>query len=131
MFCFSQGTSCEAVLGSWAVRSTARDVLALLGAHLAANANPPPQTPLAAAIRLAQMPIRATDDANYTIGLGWRTHLATGTKLKTGSGDGFESVMQYQVDKGVALVVLSNSYLTAPHDVDTTSDAIWQQLLVM
>ncbi len=138
------GTSCEAVLGSWAIRSTARDMAAFLGAHLAAS-NPNKggadtnadanhsannnvdanayanvesgahaanmgsrgqrgtsrQTPsrrsnvdstLAEAIRLAQQPRRPTDLPEYAIGLGWRVQLATGTRVKTGSGDGFESV---------------------------------------
>jgi hypothetical protein len=88
------GTSCEAVRGSWAIRSTARDMTAFLAAHLAAlNPNAgAADTTLAEAIRLAQQPRRPTDLPAYAIGLGWRVQLATGTRVKTGSGDGFESV---------------------------------------
>ena len=66
---------------------------AFLAAHLAAsNPNAGADATLAEAIRLAQQPRRPTDLPEYAIGLGWRVQLATGTRVKTGSGDGFESV---------------------------------------
>jgi hypothetical protein len=126
------GTSCESVLGSWAIRSTAKDILKFLAQHLAVNSVPqPPLTWLDYAMLLAQKFQRTTDDPAYDIGLGWRVHTATRTRIKTGSGDGFESTMMYQGRKQVAMVVLSNAYLPAPHDVDTTAGILWDQLLNM
>ena len=88
-----RGVSDEAVLGSWAIASTARDMLLFLDAHLRYGSGNSSGGLLGDAVRLAQQPVRPTDDPEYGIGLGWRTQLSTNVRLKTGSGDGFESCM--------------------------------------
>ena len=145
-----RGVSDEAVLGSWAIASTARDMLLFLDAHLRYGSGNISGGLLGDAVRLAQQPVRPTDDPEYGIGLGWRTQLSTNVRLKTGSGDGFESCMmcvmmsrhalafeacgdsresRYSVEHVTALVVLANTDMDAPHDVETTSAGIMAQLL--
>jgi hypothetical protein len=83
------------------------------------------------ALALAMEPQRPTDEEGYLIGLGWRVEQSSGTRFKSGSGDGFESIMYLNGEAGVALVVLSNAYMDAPYDVDTTSRVLMEQLLAL
>lgn len=80
----------------------------------------------------------------YLLGLGWRI-ADDGTRLKSGSGDGFESIMFFnRGDKpptntntnttnttacSLGLVILSNSYIESPYDTTTTGTDIFNQLL--
>jgi hypothetical protein len=105
-------------------------------------------------LHLAMIPRRATDTDEYDISLGvwsrcvyscllscvrcellfhtgWRVDKATATRLKSGSGDGFEGNMLFNQAHGIALVVLSNSYIDEPPDIDTTSMYIFAQLMKM
>lgn len=121
----SWGNSCEAVLGSWAVRSSATDMVKFLEANIY-----PQQVDakLAPALVLAQKPQRYTDEEGFKIGLGWRVQ-EDGTHLKSGSGDGFESIMFFNAKMKIGLVVLSNSYIETPDDVTTTGSDIFAELM--
>jgi len=79
---------------------------------------------------VAQHPQRPTDEAGYRIGLGWRIDEQE-TRLKSGSGDGFESIMFFNRDEDcrLGLVVLSNSYIASPNDTTTTGTDIFNELL--
>lgn len=122
------GWSPETVLGSWAVRSTARDMIAFLRANMECDDS---STPTSKAMQLAQIPRRPTDKDAFKMGLGWRMEQTSGTLLKSGSGDGFESNMLFNTEKGLALVVLSNSYMPSQYpDISTSSSAIFAELLL-
>ena len=95
-----RGVSDEAVLGSGAIASTARDMLLFLDAHLRYGSGNSSGGVLGDAVRLAQQPVRPTDDPEYAIGLGWRAHVSSNVRLKTGSGDGFESCMMCVMARG-------------------------------
>jgi len=150
--CRDWGWSCEAVLGSWAVRSTTRDMVRFLGANIAASASPLEQVGVAGgasvgvaggasvgvaggasallrAMAMSHQVLRPTDTEGYSIGLGWRIEDSTGTRMKSGSGDGQESNMYINVEYGLGLVVLSNSFIDSPNDIDTTSTYIFNQML--
>jgi CubicO group peptidase (beta-lactamase class C family) len=122
------GWSPETVLGSWAVRSTTKDMIAFLRANMDCDNF---STPTAKAMQLAQIPRRPTDKDAFKMGLGWRVEQTSGTLLKSGSGDGFESNMLLNKEKGLALVVLSNSYVPSPYpDISTSSSGIFSKLLL-
>ena len=86
-----------------------------------------------AALELAQQETRRPTDEpmRYHMGLGWRVEVDTGTRLKSGSMDGFESNMLINAEKNIALVVMSNSYVDAPNDVDTLSSEIFEFMMHM
>lgn len=83
---------------------------------------------LLAALKLTHLPQKATDEEGYAIGLGWRVQKDK-THLKSGSGDGFESIMFFNSAAAIALVVLSNSYIAEPNDITTTGTDIFSELL--
>ena len=60
-----RGVSDEAVLGSCAIASTARDMLLFLDAHLRYGSGNSSGGVLGDAVRLAQQPVRPTDDREY------------------------------------------------------------------
>ena len=60
-----RGVSDEAVLGSWSIASTARDMLLFLDAHLRYCSGNSSGGVLGDAVRLAQQPVRPTDDREY------------------------------------------------------------------
>jgi len=113
--------------GSWAIRSTAADILKFLSANMEKPGDSVDRT-LLAALKLTQIPRRPTDEEGYSIGLGWRVQ-EDGTHLKSGSGDGFEGIMFFNTNAGTALIVLSNSYINAPNDTTTTGTDIFAALL--
>jgi len=127
--CRPWGWSCETVLGSWAVRSSARDMTRFLAANIEASEDKEDAPVLLQAMAMSHKALRPTDTDGYQIGLGWRIEDFTGTRTKSGSGDGQESNMYFHGKKGLGLVVLSNSYIDAPHDIDTTSAYIFKQML--
>jgi CubicO group peptidase (beta-lactamase class C family) len=124
------GWSCETVLGSWAVRSSTQDMVRFLRANIAASQGDQ-SSPLLKAMTMSHNVYRPTDTDGYHIGLGWRIEDATGTRMKSGSGDGQESNMYFNSEKNLGLVVLSNSFIDSPNDIDTTSTIIFNQLLDM
>lgn len=125
----SYGWSCETVLGSWAIRSTAEDMTKFLEANIKADTDN--TTPLYRAMQFSHQRQRPTDEDGYSIGLGWRIEDATSNRMKSGSGDGFECNMIFNSERNLGLVVLSNSYIDSPHDTTTTSEFIFKELLKM
>ncbi len=123
------GWSCETVLGSWAIRSTAADMTKFLQANIKADSDD--STPLYRAMNFSHQRQRPTDEDGYSIGLGWRIEDSTNTRMKSGSGDGFECNMLFNSEHNLGLVVLSNSYIDSPHDTTTTSEFIFKELLKM
>ncbi len=120
-------------IGSWAIRSTAKDILKFLAANIAADVelpdgHPPQLKQLLAALKTTHVPRRLTDEEGFKIGLGWRVQ-PDGTHSKSGSGDGFESIMFFNSQARVALIVLSNSYIDSPHDTTTTGSDIFSVIV--
>jgi CubicO group peptidase (beta-lactamase class C family) len=96
-----------ALPGAGALRSTAADMLRFLAANL-----DPAGTPLAAQLERAQRP-RLPMARGVQVGLGWlvvRSPEPAGPLLwHNGGTNGFRSFAAVQRDRGVAVVVLSNS----------------------
>lgn len=101
----------EACLGSWAIRSNAIDMVKFLQANLYVDDS----TILGKAINITQIPLLPCYDG-FLIGLAWELATATGTIQKTGSGEGYESIMLVNRPAQVAIVVMSDSYFPPQYD---------------
>ncbi len=84
---------------------------------------------LSKAMALAQIARRPTDEQPFDIGLGWRVEKTTGTRLKSGSGEGFESNMLFNVEQRVGLVVLCNTYINSSYDISISSQVLFTQIM--
>lgn len=101
----------EACLGSWAIRSNAVDMMKFLRANLYIDQT----TILGNAINITQIPLRPCYDG-FLIGLAWELATSTGTIQKTGSGEGYQSIMLVNRPAEVAMVVLSDAYFPDKYD---------------
>jgi len=87
------GWSCEAALGLWAMRSTARGMVSFLAAIMEASQEKEDASVVLQAMATSHKAYRSTDTEGCQIGLGWRIKESTGTRMKSGSGDVQESNM--------------------------------------
>jgi D-alanyl-D-alanine-carboxypeptidase/D-alanyl-D-alanine-endopeptidase len=92
----------DALAGAGAMRSTANDLLRYMKANMGID-----QSPLAAAMKLAQAPL---SDANKTnrIGLAWMTS-RTGIVWHNGGTGGYRSFLGFTADRQHGIVILSNT----------------------
>ena len=89
--------------GAGAIRATADDMLAFLATQLA-----PAQTPLAAAIKLAQQP-QFEISKGESIALGWLMKTGEGIWWHNGQTGGYHSIVLFQPATRRGVVVLSNT----------------------
>ncbi|MEA2818561.1 MAG: hypothetical protein QOJ86_565 [Bradyrhizobium sp.] len=92
----------DALAGAGAIRSTANDLLRYMKANMGID-----QSPLAAAMKLAQAPL---SDANKTnrIGLAWMTS-RTGIVWHNGGTGGYRSFLGFTADRQHGVIILSNT----------------------
>ncbi len=96
----------DCLAGCGAIRSTAKDMLTFLAAHMGFE-----PSPLRAAMERMRSERRDTDNANLKIGLGW--HISTmgdaTAYWHNGETGGFHSFVGFHAERGVGVVVLANS----------------------
>jgi D-alanyl-D-alanine-carboxypeptidase/D-alanyl-D-alanine-endopeptidase len=96
--------------GAGALRSTAEDLIAFLAANLAAARGK--GGPLARAMRQAHAPRRPTASPGMSIGLGWHVVDASRVVWHNGGTGGYHSFVGFAPDRGVGVVLLTNSTLS-------------------
>lgn len=96
----------DCLAGCGALRSTAKDMLTFLAAHVQIQSSP-----LSAAMIRMQSPRRDTNDGNLQIALGW--HVSTKNEANifwhNGETGGFHSFIGFHADRKIGVVVLTNS----------------------
>jgi CubicO group peptidase (beta-lactamase class C family) len=92
----------DALAGAGAIRSTANDMLRYLKANMGTD-----QSPLAAAMKLAQQPRRDMGKTSR-IGLAWMT-TNKGIVWKDGWTDGYRSFLGFTADRRQGVVILANT----------------------
>lgn len=99
--------------GSWALRSTARDMLTYLGALLGYR-----DTPLKEAMAM-QLEVRRPVDATVQQGLGWEVRSTPAGELvtKNGGDRGFGAYAAFDRARRIGAVVLSNRERTPNADI--------------
>ena len=88
--------------GAGAIRSTANDLLRYMKANMGID-----QSPLAAAMKLAQQPLGDMNKTNR-IGLAWMTS-RTGIVWHNGGTGGYRSFLGFTADRQRGVVILSNT----------------------
>lgn len=92
----------DTMAGAGAIRSTANDLLRYMKTNMAID-----QSPLAAAMKLAQAPLSDAHKANR-IGLAWMTS-RTGILWHTGGTGGYRSFLGFTADRRHGVVILTNT----------------------
>ena len=92
----------DALAETGAIRSTANDLLRYMKANMGID-----QSPLAAAMKLAQQPLSDAYKANR-IGLAWMTS-RTGIVWHSGGTGGYRSFLGFTADRQRGIVILSNT----------------------
>jgi serine-type D-Ala-D-Ala carboxypeptidase/endopeptidase len=106
----------DALVGTGAIRSTANDMLRYLKANMGID-----QSPLAAAMKLAQQPRRDMSKA-ILIGLAWMT-TDKGIVWKNGLTPGYRSFLGFTADGRRGVVILANTAADADDLGFATLDA--------
>jgi CubicO group peptidase (beta-lactamase class C family) len=106
----------DALAGAGAIRSTANDMLRYLKANMGID-----QSPLVAAMKLAQQPRRDIDD-KIRIGLAWMT-TDKGVVWHSGGTYGYSSFIGFTADGRRGVVILSNTAADAEDLGFATLDA--------
>jgi CubicO group peptidase (beta-lactamase class C family) len=105
------------------LRSTAHDLLIFVDAAMNRR-----KTPLSAAFRMAQQPWRETGRKGESVGLCWfRREKGVGKNdvlWHNGGTGGYRSFLALVPEKGVGIVLLSNS----PHSLDALGDSILKKI---
>jgi hypothetical protein len=92
----------DTLAGAGAIRSTANDLLRYMKANMGID-----QSPLAAAMKLAQAPLSDMSKTNH-IGLAWMTS-RTGIVWHNGGTGGYRSFLGFTADRQHGVVILSNT----------------------
>jgi D-alanyl-D-alanine-carboxypeptidase/D-alanyl-D-alanine-endopeptidase len=100
----------DALAGAGAIRSTAGDMLRYLKANMSID-----QSPLAAAMKLAQRPRSDMTKTTY-IGLAWMT-TNKGIIWHDGTTGGYRSFLGFTADGRHGVVILSNNTAAKPNDL--------------
>jgi D-alanyl-D-alanine-carboxypeptidase/D-alanyl-D-alanine-endopeptidase len=96
----------DAMAGAGAIRSTANDMLRYLKANMGID-----QSPLAAAMKLAQQPLSEVSKTNR-IGLAWMTSRG-GIIWHSGQTGGYRGFLGFTADRRHGVVILSNTTVDA------------------
>jgi serine-type D-Ala-D-Ala carboxypeptidase/endopeptidase len=106
----------DALAGAGAIRSTANDMLRYLKANMGID-----QSPLAAAMKLAQQP-RSNVGQTMRVGLGWMT-TNKGIVWHNGMTGGYSSFIGFTADRRRGVVILANTAADADDLGSATLDA--------
>jgi len=103
-----------ALAGAGDLDSTARDMLHFAYANLRSDSGP-----LAGAMKLAATPRQDADSSDVKVGLGWHITTRDGKFLvwHNGGTGGFRSFCGYAPDRGIAVVVLTNTSMPGVDDI--------------
>ena len=110
----------DVLAGAGALLSTANDLLRFAEANLHPDRESL-QPRLAKAIRLSQQPHGETDDSNTAVGLAWMIRQGNGERGRllwhNGATGGYSCFLGLLPERGIAVVVLTNTTLTEDGNV--------------
>jgi len=106
----------DAMAGAGAIRSTSRDMLRLIDAHLKLR-----QDPLGAAIELAWRQHLPGEGDGFAMGLGWHIARDATTRWHNGQTGGYHSILFINRPLQAGVIVLSNS---AAANVDALGETV-------